>query len=79
MIPFLKLVARDVYEKFNGRFDDVAVVFPNKRAGLFFNRYLLECSGNAPIWSPRYMTINELFLQNSELAIGDPILLVDRL
>lgn len=79
MTPFLKLVANDLYHRFNGHLENVAVVFPNKRAGLFFNKYLLENSGNTPMWSPHYMTINELFLQGSELAVGDPILLVSKL
>ena len=79
MTPFLKLVANDVFERFHGHLENVAVVFPNKRAGLFFNKYLLDKSNNKPIWSPRYMTINELFQQGSDLAIGDPILLVSKL
>ena len=79
MTPFLKLVADDVYKRFNGHLEDVAVVFPNKRAGLFFNRYLLESSNNAPMWSPKYLTIADLFQQNSQYAIGDPILLVSKL
>ena len=79
MTPFLKLVANDVYSRFNGHLENVAVVFPNKRAALFFNKYLLENSGNVPIWSPRYMTISELFQQNSILTVGDPILLVSKL
>lgn len=79
MKPFLKSVAEDIYSRFNGKLDNIAVVFPNKRAGLFFNEYLLQCSGNVPIWSPRYMTINELFQQNSDLVIGDPILLISKL
>lgn len=79
MKPFLKSVAEDLYNRFGGKLDNVAVVFPNKRAGLFFNEYLLECSGNVPIWSPRYMTISELFQQNSELVVGDSILLVSKL
>lgn len=79
MKPFLKSVAEDIYSKFGGNLENIAVVFPNKRAGLFFNEHLLECSGNTPIWSPRYMTISELFQQNSELVIGDSILLVSKL
>ena len=79
MIPFLKLVADDLQSRFNGRFDDIAIVFPNKRAGLFLNKYLLETSKGRPFWSPRYMTISELFGENSELAIADPILLVSKL
>ncbi len=79
MTPFLKLVADDLYMRFNGRLEDIAVVFPNKRAGLFFSEYLLQNSGDKPMWSPRYMTINELFQQNSKLTIGDPIVLVSKL
>ena len=79
MTPFLKLVADDIYKRFNGHLENVAVVFPNKRAGLFFNRYLLESSNNVPMWSPKYLTVGDLFQQNSELAIGDPILLVSKL
>ena len=79
MTPFLKLVADDVFSRFNGHLENIAVVFPNKRAGLFFNKYLLKNSGNTPMWSPRYMTINELFQQNSDLTAGDPILLVSKL
>ena len=69
MTPFLKLVADDIYKRFNGHLENVAVVFPNKRAGLFFNRYLLESSNNVPMWSPKYLTVGDLFQQNSELAI----------
>ncbi|MBO7231145.1 MAG: PD-(D/E)XK nuclease family protein [Bacteroidaceae bacterium] len=79
MTPFLKLVADDVYRRFNGRLENVAVVFPNKRAALFFNKYLLENNNNAPMWSPHYMTISELFQKGSDLTIGDPILLVSKL
>ncbi len=79
MTPFLKLVAADVYKRFNGHLEDVAVVFPNKRAGLFFNSYLLECNNNTPLWSPKYLTIADLFQHNSQYAIGDPILLVSKL
>ena len=37
METFLKQVAQDLFSKLNGDFSNVAVVFPNKRASLFFN------------------------------------------
>ena len=46
MTPFLKIVANDVFDRFNGHLENIAVVFPNKRAGLFFNKYLLHYSLN---------------------------------
>ena len=78
MTPFLKSVAEDIYKKFNGDLSDIAIVFPNKRAGLFFNEYLVQNSGQ-PMWSPRYMTISELFQESSDILIGDTILLVSKL
>ena len=51
MKTFLKLVAHDLYTKTNGDFARTAIVFPNKRAGLFFNEYLAS-ETDRPIWSP---------------------------
>lgn len=79
MVPFLKIVAEDLYRRFGGHFEDIAVVFPNKRANLFFSEYLLAINGGKPMWSPRYITIGELFQQNSRLTVGDSILLVSKL
>ena len=42
MIPFLKLVADDLYQKLKGDFQNTVIIFPNQRASLFFNQYLWE-------------------------------------
>ncbi len=75
MKPFLQLVAQDLYNKLGHDLSKVALIFPNKRASLFFNEYLAEQS-NDPIWSPAYISISELFQQLSELKLGDPIRLI---
>ena len=75
METFLKLVAHDLYTKTNGDFAHTAIVFPNKRAGLFFNEYLAS-ETDRPIWSPAYISIGELFRKVSDLQIGDPVKLV---
>lgn len=75
METFLKQVAHDLYNKTEGNFTKVAIVFPNKRASLFFNEYLAQES-DRPIWSPTYVSISELFRQSSDLSIADPIKLV---
>lgn len=72
METFLKQVAHDLYNKTEGNFTKVAIVFPNKRASLFFNEYLAQES-DRPIWSPTYVSISELFRQSSDLSIADPI------
>lgn len=75
MKSFLKLVAADLYKRTNGNLAHTAVVFPNKRAGLFFNEYLAKEAGS-PIWSPAYLSISELFRSLSHWEVGDPVKLV---
>lgn len=75
MESFLKLVAADLYKHTKGNLAHTAVVFPNKRAGLFFNEYLAQES-ESPIWSPAYVSISELFRSLSPWEVGDPVKLV---
>lgn len=73
---FLKLVADDLRRKLGDDLSRTVVVFPNKRASLFFNEYLVPLNAREdtpPIWSPRYQTISELFRSLSPLAVADPI------
>lgn len=75
MESFLKLVAADLYNRKQGKLARTAVVFPNKRAGLFFNEYLAQQS-DTPVWSPVYISISELFRSLSTWEIGDSVKLV---
>jgi hypothetical protein len=74
MNTFLQLVAQDIYHKL-GDLSRTAVVFPNKRARLFFNEHLARLS-DKPMWTPAYLSISELFRELSPYHIGDPIRLV---
>lgn len=76
--PFLKSVAVDLVQKVQNKglsLSDFVVVFPNNRAKLFFNKYLIEAYGK-PTWSPSYETISTLFQSLSAYHIADPIKLV---
>ena len=73
--PFLKAVAEDLYNKVGQDLSRTVVVFPNKRAGLFFNQWLSQ-STDKPLWTPAYMTISELFRLLTPLQVADPIRLV---
>lgn len=74
MTPFLQLVAQDLHAKFDCDFSRIAIVFPNKRAGLFLNEHLLDIAGGAPVWAPRYLTINDLFFSlSTDRLTNDPI------
>lgn len=75
MQPFLQLVAHDLYTKIGNDLSRTVLVFPNKRANLFFNEYLAEES-DQPIWSPATMSISDLLQKLSVQKTGDPIRLV---
>lgn len=75
---FLEYVARDIIRRFGTQLADVAVVFPNKRASLFLNKYLVQLAGK-PVWSPAYITISDLFRKHSALEVADHIELICRL
>ena len=69
-VPFLKTVADDLVLK-NAEskdFSKMTVVFPNKRARLFMDKYLLQAysehyNEESPIWSPAYATSSNLLEQ----------------
>jgi CRISPR/Cas system-associated exonuclease Cas4 (RecB family) len=72
-------VARDLAERTNQQdgimLKDHTVVFPNKRACLFFNQYLTDYI-TPPFWAPHYTTISEIYLALSQLTVADKSLLV---
>ena len=72
---FLYQIAKKVYERHYKELGDVCIVFPNKRAGLFFSRYLSEIT-EKPVWSPVFMTIRELMQEFSGLQLADPLYLI---
>jgi RecB family exonuclease len=75
--PFLKELAEKILEK-HSKLDELTLVFPNRRAALFFRKYLAE-SINKPTWSPKLISIEELFAQHSTLIEADRLDLIFRL
>ena len=75
MKDFLAYVADDMLSKYGNNLSRVAVVFHNKRASLFLNEHLARLA-QKPIWSPACITISELFRQQSDYQVADPIKLV---
>jgi hypothetical protein len=57
---FLEHIAKSIYDEFGENIGEHCIVFPGRRAGLFFHKYLaLHLS--RPVWAPAIMTINDLF------------------
>jgi RecB family exonuclease len=77
-MTFLHLVVNDLKQRYPDNLSDVTLIFPNRRAGLFFNKYLSE-NISKPIWAPSVTTINHTMLQLSGLKLADPIMLVAKL
>jgi len=75
MDNFLLHIARHIYVKHSADLGDCCIIFPNRRAGLFFSHYLSEIT-DKPIWSPAFLTINELMQEFSDLMIADNLILI---
>ncbi len=73
---FLRQVAS--YFKDNSVVSSYTFVFPNRRASLFFKKYIGELS-DKPLFAPRIVTISELFGSLTELQSLDELSLLFRL
>ncbi|MFP4605431.1 MAG: PD-(D/E)XK nuclease family protein [Bacteroidales bacterium] len=72
---FLQQVAKDFYDRHKNDMRDISIVFPNRRAGLYFRKFLSE-ELEQPTWSPRICTISDLMQELSGLQLADPIMLI---
>ena len=73
MQSFLSVVAHDLYTRTGGDLSHTVVVFPGKRASLFFNQCLVRESSGQPLFAPTYLTLGDLFGTLSDLRAEDPI------
>lgn len=74
---FLENIARSLHNEFGNTLNRHCLVFPNRRAGLYFLKYL-AARIDKPVWAPSVITINELFRSYSGLqAAGNEILLFE--
>lgn len=79
MKGFLNRVAQHLVERVKRQpevpIQEHTIVFPNKRASLFFNQQLTDYL-TPPFWAPRYTTIDEIYQSLSTLVVADKALLV---
>jgi hypothetical protein len=74
MKTFLDELAEDLLAS-NVPLGDIQLVFPNRRAGLFFEQRL-STKINQPMWSPEVVTMEEFICGFSSLRLADPLTLV---
>lgn len=72
MIPFLYNVAHAYYKNFGQEISNYTFVFPNRRAGVFFQHYLSQIA-QKPIFSPEILTVTDLFERLSSYRKADRI------
>jgi len=78
MNPFLKQVASYLYEKYSNSISEFCLVFPSRRAGVFFNAYLNELIAH-PLIGPEVTTIDQLITGFSETEQADSVSLIMKL
>ena len=76
-MAFLEQLANKFLEEHGKRLHEFVFIFPNRRAGLFFNKYLHQCKpkGTA-IWAPQVYSINDFIAYLSPYAISDQLDLI---
>ncbi len=70
MVYFLERIAKLLYEQNGGDIGSHCLVFPSRRAGLYFLKYY-AAQLDKPVWTPSILTINEFFGSFSDLIAAD--------
>ncbi|MBQ7855544.1 MAG: PD-(D/E)XK nuclease family protein [Alistipes sp.] len=78
MRTFLEEAAGQLYERYGNDCSSLVVVFPSRRARIFFSNALADIA-NRPMWEPAYMTIDEIMMHLADLRSADRIRLVAEL
>lgn len=72
MNSFLFRVAAVFFQNYQNDINSFTFVFPNRRAGIFFQKYLSEIA-DKPIFSPEIITIDACFSSASDLQSADKL------
>lgn len=75
MKSFLEELAEKLYQKHHNGLGELKIVFPNRRAGLFFRQYLATKIAR-PVWSPEVLSIEDFIKSMSSLQSADTLTLI---
>lgn len=78
MSSFLQELAQRIYSDQAGNLENTTVVFPNRRAGLYFSEALRQLL-DKPTWSPQVLSFQDFVAQYSKNNVADNLLLVHEL
>lgn len=79
MIPFLKIIAQQIQENELIDLRNQVYLFPSRRAGLYFKKYLLEQFPNDTFFLPRISSIQDFIVEHSNLIIPNELALMGTL
>lgn len=74
-MKFLEEIVEAVLNQHADSTDEITIVFPNRRAGLFFQKYL-AAKITKPIWSPKIVSIEDFIKGLSPLKSADKLELI---
>ena len=74
-MSFLQDVAAYLTREYGYSLENLCLVFPNKRAGLFLAEHLAQ-NLRKPMWSPAFLSIRELMQKQSSWQIADNLRLL---
>jgi RecB family exonuclease len=72
---FIQQLVTEVLQKHGNRLESLCVVFPTRRAGLFFNKEL-AAQTPSPIWSPKIYSIQDFLMKLSGRNLPDQLTLL---
>lgn len=78
MKGFLEEVAADLYARYGEQLSERSVLFPSRRARIFFTDALAQVA-RRPMWQPAWTSVDELMSEIAGLETGDRIRLVTEL
>ena len=78
MEAFLDKLAKHLYSTHGDNFSRICLVFPSRRAGLFFKQYVSRII-DKPIWLPDIYALEDFVVYKSGLKLSDPLDLIARL
>lgn len=75
---FLQEVAQALYNRYGDEISSLTLVFPSRRARLFFSDALSQLI-QRPIWQPHYVSMDDVMCEASSFAVGDKLVLLSEL
>lgn len=75
MRPFLEILAGEILKIHSEKLSELCIVFPSRRAGVFFKRMLSE-KISKPLWAPAVIGIQDLIAELSPYHIAEKLTLL---